>query len=908
MITLISICVWLFALVVSWRVLRDRGDAPPDARAPRWTWLLLILVAIPLLARPHELLFSGQDPGVYINAAGAYHRHQSVFYIDPMLAQVPLEARYDFMFGHPGYRLMKDSCLEIKDWVSARVGPRFPALFSILLSPLIGVGTPPLALLIPAAFALLTGLCLWVLMERLLRQRWAGAVAATCYLGAPLLIWHARAPRPELMASFFSLAGFALLLRAWRAPAWQRWPDLVLGALCVALAPFFHITAWCMATSAALLMVGWLARGRADGLLYPPVALAGLAAFAWQTLAIGDQYQLTRYIVPVLAHPRALTAGIIFLLAAPPLALWAVRGLTRTRGGRAWTTLCAKRSTAWVTRGAAALLLLVACGVVYRAHLPIAAREFEGYDYHYLYPTDLHYALLMVTAPMALMALAGLLVLLLDPRRSDATSRLAWLLWLLPGALLVGTMYDFFMSRYLVPFFLPLMASGLAALLTAPFRRDRGEAAPTPAPLSTPWPRARIPGLVLILVTAVLLALPWRHRLGMVTTTEYRGLADTLAKIAAPIRAEDGMMLVEYARHAAPLEHLFGIPLLSLDNETRNDYRAALAAWAGIMAAHPDRAAFFMTPYPPPFSEHFQFSLVSSNTVPFARLPAGRFRLPGRATAPTTDFLCYRMALNPPPPPTLPWVHVPNAGNMGRVAFARVGSSTWRLAGPPLTPGTPTDIALADMLAVQPNDHLLLFMHPAAGSPSPEGPWPTAPTDAVFARTDWTPLADGWHVLQLRAMDTGAVDKLRFRIDAGTAVAAELWCLRGTDARPVALRSDAPGPHGIRLRPREILPAGALLTPRATRESPVVFAALMAPSPSASPHPWQAWDADIRLGTRHPPSQRWSWQVWVLPAAADPAPGCGWLHLAPDLPPPSLAPTIPTARLAGAAVFAIIPL
>lgn len=904
MVTLFSIGVWLFTLVVALRVLRDCGDTSTTRRAPRWTWLLLLLGAIPLLGRPHELLLSGQDPGVYLNAAGAFHRYDSVFYVDPMLDQVPLETRYDFMFGHIGYGLTKDSCLELKDWQQAFTGPRFPALFPILLSPLIATGIPPLALWITPLFALLTALVLWVLMERLLQHRWAGAVAATCYLATPLLIWHARAPRPELVASFFSLAGFALLLRAWRAPPWRRWPDLVLGACCVALAPSFHITAWFMASGAALVMVGWLARGRADGLLYPPLALAGLGAYAWQVVAIGDQYQLSRFILPQLAHPARLGVGIGCLLLAPPLAFLVWRRLARSHAGAALCTWAMRPVTIRLTGGMAALALIAACTAVYRAHPPLAGRVFGGTTYHYLHPVDLPYTLLMLGLPVVALALAGLLLMLLDPRREDLAPRLAWLVWMLPGALLVGLMHDLFMTRYLTPYFLPLIASGVAALLTAL------------APAQAPAPgggirRGRKRLACLALATVVLVAHPLRDRFLLLTTTEYRGLARTLDAIAAPVRATDGMLLVEYARFGAPLEHLYGLPVLSLDNETRLDYRAALRAWGGLMARQPERPAYFLTPYPAPRSEHFQFTPVQSNTVAFTRLSTDRFRLPKAAAATPIDLVLYRMTPAPPPATPLPHAQGFDPGNMGRAGFQRLGKSAWTLEGALLTTGVTTRVPLATPLDVHPGDHLLLFMHvqdAGADTPPAVHPRPAADSASHFTATRWTPLLAGWHVLQLTASATASVSQLQLRTEGPDAATAELWHLRGGAATAVPLAPVAHTPHKVGLHTRAAFTPCAWLAAQPPTGTTAVAAVLMAPAASTAHEAWQLLDnTGSGLGTRTPPADRWSWQVWSLPtpaADAPPPPVHGWLTLSTTRPlalPDSIAPA---ARLSQVAVFA----
>ena len=91
------------------------------------------------------------------------------------------------------------------------------------------------------------------------------------------------------------------------------------------------------------------------------------------------------------------------------------------------------------------------------------------------------------------------------------------------------------------------------------------------------------PATTLLLAFGVCVLL-LNRRTAMVTTTEYKGMTSFIQKFADTVSRENGIMFAEFTRLATPFEHLYGIPLLSLDHETRIDYRPAMDAWDGIMA------------------------------------------------------------------------------------------------------------------------------------------------------------------------------------------------------------------------------------------------------------------------------------------------------------------------------------
>ncbi len=886
MITLVSILLWAFALLALVRLLRSaRGIATPaTARA----LALLALLAIPLLFRPHELLLSGQDPGVYLNSAGAFARHQNLFFHDDMLASVLRSQRPLFLFGHWGYGTTKDSCLDIKDFETARIGPRFPPLFPILISPLMRTGPPFLGLYIIPLFAIFTGLALAVLATRLLNRPWAGPLAFLFYAASPMVVWHARAPRPEIIASFFALTGFALCLHAWESRPWARWPDLLLGLLCVTLAPFFHITGWFMALGAATVMLAWLATGRTDGLLHPPIALLGLLAYLWQTLRIADQYHLHDHLAPILAHPLLLTTALLTLTALPMAICLLIRKKT---GGAPATAPSSSLTTAHPILFATSFLAL--CTWLILRTAPPAQRTFTGDQYHYAHPVDLRLVPLYVSWPIAILALTGLLAMILS-RRPNRSARLAFLAWTLPAALLIGNMPDFFMTRYMLTAIFPLLALGLATLVTTPRSRAATLAA-----------------------TALILALSLHNRLTLITTTEYRGFSRFLDSVAAPVRAEHGMLLAEYARLATPLEHLFGLPLLSLDNETRDDYTLALAGWEHLMTQRPAQPAFFLTPFPPPISERFTFTPVFSNTCTITRLTPARYRRPTTPqTGPLTLFL-YQMSRTPPAPPALPYTRWPNASNMGLVRLSKPQPKKQFVSGTTLPAGKPTTVHLATPLVSHPGDTLVLFSYNSAFMSRvdrglscvtllPQGLRPRSP-----AAQSWTPLGQGWSSLTIALSGTEPIAGLVLQSPTGGLV-SDLWQISGSQATRVEpSHTDSPHQEVVALPARGVWPTARVLLPAPAPATTGLAALLVAPHGGPTPHamPLSVTQADGQTVCQTAPGGAWSWVLH--PLHPDPSGSAlTWLALEPTAASPSemdADPNLPMLHLAGIATLALPP-
>ena len=695
MLWVIGFALWVVAAAASLRLARIAMGG--RGRVGQGVALAFAVAAAVLYFRPHETILGGQDPGSYLNTGVVYARESRLTYVDPLLSHVEAAARPEFLYGHGGYGVTKDGCVWVHDLKRAVVGVHFQPAYPLLMSAVSRLGPDRLILYVAPLFALLTGLALAALATLVIPHRWAGGLAFLFYAASPLVIWHGRCPRPELMASFMALGGGALLVRAASAPSGRARLDVVLGSLCVALAPFFHVTAWMLAIPVGLALGMLILRGQVGMAAGLAVLVAGAAGFVAQTVYVTDPYSIARFMRPVVEHPvAALISAVLGLV----LVAW-IGERRRRRSCDA-----APRGGWWRSAWPWALAVVVAAVYVgcFQAAPPIDRRlPVATPVYHYIYPSDLRVVVELVSWPIALLGLAGVLGMLI----ADRPARIAGVVVVLamaPATLLIGTMYDFFMTRYMLVAVLPLLSLGLAAL-AARIRADR------------------FAGRIVLAGVAALVCAAGLHGRGhLVTLVEDRGLIRFLGQLAEPIRARNGILLCEYTRVGAPLEHYFGIPTLGIDSDRRRDYRPALAAWRDVTRAYSNRPTFFLTPFQAPLAQDCAFQPVRTAVFTGRALQSERFRLPRRVRPTELHLSLYAMRSPGRLPSGRVWSYGFDAGNMGLVQFANLRTESVAMEGILLDSRKPLvfDSAAGDVSGV-----VLLPLSGAKGPPA----WVFAPAD-----------------------------------------------------------------------------------------------------------------------------------------------------------------------------------
>jgi len=447
------------------------------------------------------------------------------------------------------------------------------------------------------------------------------------------------------------------LLHAWQGRDKRAWPDRLCGSLCLAAAPFFHVSAWIAVLPLAALLAGVSLRGHPALLCAPLAVLAGLAGFLLQSRFVTDSYELTRLLGFVFAHPLAWSAaGVLGAAAAVALSL-------RVRGRR--TAAPAGRDTRLSAAGAVVAAVTVA-GLLLSFFNVFSGTIQESGEraLRIVGVTDARAVVQGVSLPVAVAGLAGWCVLLLrggDGRRT----RLVFGLALLPSLLLVGRIpILMYFLRRAFPFLVPALAVALAALVSLiPSGNGR-------------WKQVTLAGSLGLLA---LLGIPGRTHL--FALTDLRGFKAYLDRFAEPVKRENGILLCEYSRIAAPFDHFYGIPTLGLDNERRYEYGPALEAWEAIMRRDPEQAAFFLTPFGPPFSDRFDFEPLVAAGFSMRMLRSAAGRLPRVIREPVLNLSLYRMRLrnnlDPPHQPGVPCVRRIDESNMGLRGFHAGRTRTW---------------------------------------------------------------------------------------------------------------------------------------------------------------------------------------------------------------------------------------
>jgi hypothetical protein len=744
MVWLISLCLWMLVGAALWRCGSVWRLAALGWRTSAGLGLAFLVLAVPLYFRPHEEILGGEDPGAYINSAATFARTGQIRYIDPMLVQIPPAQRGAFLYGHELFQQTKDACLWVKDMEKAEIGPWFQPAYSVLLSLPLKFLPGWCALYGAPLLALLSALALAALGAQLFGRRRGGLLALVFFLLLPVVLWNGRSPRAEWGAVLFFWLALALLARAWRAPGGGRVTDFTLGATCLCIAPFFHITAWFGVIPVLLLLLVKAACGRRLFILVVPIATLGALGFLAQLTKVTDCYHLLYHLPAQLRHP----ATILGLAAALTLLLLGLnwkRALPAPLSDRAvrnwalglWALLLLAGAATWLGRDA-------------QGHLPLLPLWMASY----FSLTNLQGLGVLVSRFALLAALAGWGAWLLR-RGPHADLRLCLAAALLPGLLLTGWMNNYMMeSRRMLLFPAPIMALALAALVLWLWE------------LRSRWARAAAVALSL-----ALLAVMWRGRTHLATQADAAGFHRIFAELAAPILKADGWLFAEYSQTAAPMEHLFGIPTLALDS----DYHASFApvaerAWAVLLRAHPQRACFFMTPFGPPRSALLDFTPVQRATYHGRVLRREVGLLPRHINDDELTLSLYRVALRTPEtaarePPDFPQTFAPDGSNLGLTGFANLRIETWAIRGLPLAAGATVDVPLAGDAAARGGDELVCIFNGALASNAP--PRIAGGLDGAAA-TRWLPLGDDWWALSVRGttLHAAAVVQLQCAVPA----------------------------------------------------------------------------------------------------------------------------------------------
>jgi hypothetical protein len=753
--------LWTLAILALIRIISLHIRNPAAKPVHIASWSLLLLLAALLLLRPHEDIFGGEDPGAYLNAAASFARLGTLFHTDPLLAQVPPSERSDFFYGHSGFASTKDACLWIHDRSKAIIGPWFQPAYSVMLSTPAQL-TPRAALYGAPILGLMTALILAYLAARLISRPWAAPLTFLLYCLSPVVIWNARAPRAEMGATFFFFAGWALLLSIWENRRDRVSLNLCLALLCLAVAPLFHITAWYGVIATFAILLATALQGRRDFLLVIPVALLAVTSLILQSFTITDCYTLKPHFEALLS--RLWIVGPLALIASA-ICVW--------RSFRAHSNPIPSPLRWPALIFAFGIPLLILAVALLRndlgriPFLPAATAP-------YIILTDIQGLIRLYSLPATLAALIGWILLAL-PRTATpgAFPRWIFLAAMTPGILMTGWMDNYMMeTRRLMIVPAPIMSLCLAALIclaASAAQRLRWK-------FATP--------LLATLLTLAILGSMMAHKAILYRTTEYRGLHRFLKPFANEIRHNNGILLAEYSRVAAPFEHFFGIPLLALDSDRRNDYRRAEKSWLNIILNSPNHPAYFLSPYANPVSAFFDFTPVMEKQYSGKKLSGSKRAIPSSSRQYSLTLHLFRITPKGTRPPPASFTRTFDGGNMGLSRFANLLVKPMAINGYPV----PQTNALALTIPPLPSaPSLFLFAYVTPPS-TPSLPLRLPPS--THASLSWFPLTDGWWVAETPI--PAETTTLLLRSESGNAFLATILARQGDSTVPLALSAATP--------------------------------------------------------------------------------------------------------------------
>lgn len=770
-IVLIAVLLWLLTLAVLTRVVAIGMQSRPRLDQGTAIWIALIVLATAILFRPHEDLYGGQDPGAYVNSAATYARLKTLSHVDPLLIQMQADERPSFLFGHHGYVPSKDGCMLARDLGTATIAPWFQPAYSIMMGAVTWILPQPSMLYVSPLFGLLTGIALAVLAGQLLPFRGAPIAAFLFYIFNPNTLWHARCPRPEMGAGFLMISAGVLLIHCWRNPSRLEVLHVALASAAMCTAVLIHISALFVALPIAIWVTVIILSGRPAFISFPLVGLIGASIFIYEHLVITDGYRLAPILVRVVDHifpVTVLSGGVIAMLALAGDRL-------RARGDGLIQRLHQIRGPVVSVAG----LIFVAgfCGVCLATYFGPLEGGQRLYGYRplarHMRLTDIERVVAIISPAIGILGLVGwTALLLLRPTRRHASWVLA--VCVLPGILLVSKMpYAMYYTRRAQPFLIPMLALSLTALLLL-----------VPPRLCRRWKT-----WIRVAACAAVLTIGLWHRLQFITVTEFRGFARFMKPFAEKIRADDGILLCEYSRIAAPFDHYFGIPTLGIDNEHHNDYSLAERGWDRLMSANPGTAAFFITPFQTPRSARFRFERLYSNSLTYSDLIASR-ALPRKVSERTLTLTLYRMhrladGTREFNASDLPYHVELDSGGMGLLRFGPMKKKTRTVEGIRCAPDVPVSIGLTTNAPPRGLRSILAFFFDDSDRA-------TAPVVTSCAGTPlpgrWIDLGERWFAYHMQVAETPSPTGLTIRATSALGL-TDLHMIHRKTVTPVDLRS-----------------------------------------------------------------------------------------------------------------------
>ncbi len=586
-----------------------RGVGPTQFwrdRAPLDRWdlalLALVMVAIPLYARPHEYVLGGADAGVYVNIGANLARTGRLVIHDPLVASTPPDALSEFFRQHPESSAVTFSrfpAFFIEDAGLGLVVPQFFHLHPMWMGLFYSMAGVWGALLITPLWALLGGVSVYFAAAAVFGRRTA-TLSLALLSACPLQIWFARYPTSEALTLFLLFGAiYATIKYLSPASGVRPWPaayglsaGLGWGALLLARID----TLFTAAVPGLILLSLLLGRQwqRRHWWLALPWALVGLQA-ALHAVLIANAYTHDALLGAVAA--LGLTAEqVASLIAAGLLVLCGLAALPRLwQRCVSWVTA---RRGVWSALLAALILLSASYAYLLRPHVEESHTYEYWYGEHAIQSSNhenlvrLGWYLSPLGVTMGTLGVAWITWRKLDRRTALFLGIGVFSSYLYLYNILNNPHHVYAMRRY-VPAVVPTFLAGAAVFLDRLWIAGRRQ-----VPLRV---LAGLAGL------ALLGQLVWVDRV-FLPQVDNQGLTDQLARLAAALPADDLILFDDTApvgwgdSLGTALAYLYGRPVMTVRQERPDPaiLSERLAAWTrdgrGVTIIPGSRPAAFDVP------------------------------------------------------------------------------------------------------------------------------------------------------------------------------------------------------------------------------------------------------------------------------------------------------------------------
>jgi hypothetical protein len=540
-------------LVTAAAVVAGRGRLRfgPAARRPGLTLvlpLLLILLGAWRFFPPSEYIMGGKDPGVYMNAGIQIGQRGTLWFQDPVIANLPPLAWDLFQpwYERDAYYSTRFMGFFIMDPERGAVVSQFPHLYPASIA--IGYGVDGLtgARRATGVWAILGVLAVYFAAARIVGRR-AAALGAGLLTLHVIQVWFARYPNTEVVMQALLFAAFLAFARA-HADG-DRFFAPVAGLL-AGLLLFLRIDAVFGIAAIVAGAAAWALHGVRTRLSMW-LALGATGTVAALYLAGPMRAYMER---PIIYLSNLPLAGYLALAAAAVLLAAVLVGAPRM-------PRLGPRVSRWLP---AALALLLGAVAIYALFFRHPGGRLAAHDAYALRT----FAEFYVSIPAVLAALAAYAIYI---RRSFWKAPEFFLAILIFGLFFFYKLQivpeHFWMARRFLPVILPATLVLAAALAFGEARVGRG-------------PRRILQWTVGLLFIGLLGAHYQRAARPILDHVEYAGLIPRLEQLAGRI-ADDALVVVE-SRDAQTDIHVFATPLAYI--YARNVLLLATAA--------PDKATF----------------------------------------------------------------------------------------------------------------------------------------------------------------------------------------------------------------------------------------------------------------------------------------------------------------------------